>query len=135
MAEESKFKAFFKNAKNKIDEATFESKLKSDFNSKNKTYILYSGTGLLNASVYEVHAIEHIDEHYIDVLTSFELDDKMLIKNEETGKVYKIERIEKHIIPIVYEEENYEREVYKITLGEEAIKVSVVKVGDDYYLN
>lgn len=135
MAEESKFKSFFKNAKNKLDEATFETKLKSYFNSNNKAYTFYSGTGLLNSSVYEVHAIEHKEEGYIDVFTSFELDDKMLVKSVETSKVYKIAGLEEHVIKIPYEGEEYERGVYKITLGEEALKVSVVKVDDNFYLN
>lgn len=135
MAEENKFKAFFKNAKAKLDDAALDSKIKSDFNSKHKSYTIYSGCGLLNSVSYDIYGDVHLDEGYILSYNNYDLTSDMLIKDNETNKVYKIKEVTDEILHIEYEGDIYDRAGKKIVLGDEATKVSVVKVNDEYYLN
>lgn len=129
---EGKVKGFFKNIGNKINEVQLESDIKSVFNKANKEFAVYSGANVLSFGT-GFCAEDHIEEGYVVALTNDEFDDKYLIEDKVTKKVYYIVSIEETTVTVTVEGEPYERKAKKITLGSEAEKVDAIKVGDSYY--
>lgn len=130
---EGKISGFFKKAKSKLDDATFESRLKGSFEKNHTEYKVYTGTGFLSSPT-TLYAEEHIEEGFIIVLDEDEITVDGLIRNEKTKHISHMKAIIKTTIEIPFEEATYERPAQKILLGDDATKVDVIKVNDDYYL-
>lgn len=130
---EGKISGFFKKAKSKLDDATFESRLKGSFEKNHTEYRVYTGTGFLSSPT-TLYAEEHIEEGFIIVLGEDEITVDGLIRNEKTKHISHMKAIIKTTIEIPFEEATYERPAQKILLGDDATKVDVIKVNDDYYL-
>lgn len=134
MAEDGRIKGFFKNIGKKIDEATLESNIRSKFNSNNPSFGVFSGAKTFDCTSYGFHAEDHLADGYIIAFTNDEFDDKFLLEIDSNNKVYYIASIEEAKVSVEYNDTFYERDAKKIVLGEEAKKVDVIKVGDNYYL-
>jgi hypothetical protein len=130
---EGKISGFFKKMGKKLDDATYDIRLMSDFSSTHKKYNIYSGTSALSA-VPEIPAEEHLDEGYIITLADYEqIAAGNLIENEN-GDVMHIASTEPTTLTVVFEDKTNEKPAIKIVLGDKAVKVDVIKVGDDFYL-
>ncbi len=129
---EGKVKGFFKNIGSKINEVQLENDIKNTFNKGNKEFAVYSKANVLGFGI-GFCAEDHIQDGYVIALTNDEFDDSYLIEDKATKKVYYIVSIEDALVTVTVENEAYERKAKKITLGSEAEKVNVIKVGDSYY--
>lgn len=131
---EGKISGFFKKVGKKLDDATFEMRLQSDFDKNHKKYTVYSGTSVLAASP-EIAVEEHLDENYILTLDDDEqIAAGNLIEDSESGDVMHIASVEKSTLTVEFEGKTYSKPALKIFLGEIAQKVDVIKVGNDFYL-
>ena len=131
---EGKVSGFFKNLGKKFDSATYEMRLQSDFGKTHKKYAIYSGTSILTSSP-EIAVEEHLDENY---LVTIDDDEQIaagnLIENTESGEVLHIAAVEKTTLAVEFDGKTADHDAIKITLGEPAVKVDVIKVGNDFYL-
>lgn len=131
-----KVSGFFKNLGNKINDATYDMRAESDFNKNHPKYTVYTGSGLL-AHTADLYAEEHFGGEVNYILAPSE-DEEIkaghVIVNDESGEAKYIAAVEKDVITYVFEEKSNEKPALKITLGEPAEKVEVIKVNDDYYL-
>jgi hypothetical protein len=131
---ESKLSGFFKKVSKKLDDATYDARLKSDFADKHKRYTIYSGTSIISSSP-EISVEEHLDEGYLLTLDDYEqIAAGNLIVNNDTDEVRHIASTENTTLTVVFEDKSNEKPAIKIVLGEKAVKVDVIKVGDDFYL-
>lgn len=133
---EGKFTGFFKKMSQKLDDATYDSRLVYDFEKNHASYQVYTGTGVFSASP-EIAVEEHLDgdEKYV---IAIDVNDAIkagcLIKKSEGGaKVYHIAAVELTTLNVEFEGKTNEKSAQKIVLGDEAEKVNVIKVGDDFY--
>ena len=131
---EGKISSFFKKVGKKFDDATYEMRLKSDFDKNHKKYTVYSGTALLTPSP-EISVEEHLDENYIITLDDYEqIAAGNLIEDGDNGDVMHIAAVEKATLNVEFEGKNNEKPALKIFIGEMAQKVDVIKVGNNFYL-
>ena len=131
---ENKVSGFFKNLGKKFDNATYEMRLQSDFSKSHKKYAVYSGTSLL-ASSPEIAVEEHLDENYLITIDDDEqIAAGNLIQDTESGEVRHITAVDATTLAVEFDGKTTDHSALKITLGEPAVKVDVIKVGNDYYL-
>ena len=130
---EGKLSGFFKKAKSKLDDATFESRLKGSFEKTHAEYKVYTGTGFLSTPT-TLYAEEHLEDGFIIVLGEDEITVDGLIRNEKTKHICHMKAIIKTTIEIPFEDATHERPAQKILLGNDATKADVIKVEDEYYL-
>lgn len=130
---EGKFSAFVKKVSKKLDDAAYDSRLNSDFAKKNVSYRVYTGCSVFSANP-EIAAEEHLDEGYVIALgTDDNIKAGCLICKVNDKKVYHIAAVENTTLTVEFEGKTNEKEAQKITLGDEAEKVDVIKVEDDFY--
>ncbi len=133
-AKEGKVSGFFKKLGKKLDDATYDARLQGDFDTKHKKYVIYTGTSVLSRSP-EISAEEHLEEGYILTLDDDEeIAAGNLIKRTETGEVMHIAAVDEAELTIVFEEKENVKKAKKITLGDKAEKVEVIKVDSEFYL-
>ncbi|MDE7087401.1 MAG: hypothetical protein K2O67_04330 [Clostridia bacterium] len=131
---EGKVSGFFKKLGKKLDDATLDMRLQSDFDKNHKKYAVYSGTSVLSSSP-EISVVEHLDENYVVTLDDDEqIAAGNLIEDTEKGDVMHIASVEQTTLTVEFEGKSYEKPALKIFLGEMAQKVDVIKVGNDFYL-
>jgi hypothetical protein len=131
---EGKIAGFFKKVSKKLDDATYDMRLQSDFDSNHKKYTVYSGTSLLTMTP-EISVEEHLDEGYLVTLDDDEqIAAGNLIEDSDSGEVRHIAAVEETKLNVEFEGKTNEKDARKIVLGEKATKVEVIKVGDDFYL-
>ncbi|MDE6558014.1 MAG: hypothetical protein K2K39_02795 [Clostridia bacterium] len=131
---DNKFTGFFKKMGKKFDDATYDMRLQSEFDKTHKKYTVYSGTSVLSNSP-EIAAEEHLDEGYIVTIDDDEqIATGNLIENAETGEVRHIGAVEETTLTVEFDGKSTEKPALRITLGELAKKVDVIKVGNDFYL-
>lgn len=131
---EGKVSGFFKKLGKKLDDATYDMRLQSEFDKNHKKYAVYSGTSVLSSSP-EIAVEEHLDENYLLTLDDDEqIAAGNLIEDTATGDVMHIAAVEKATLNVEFEGKTNERPALKIFLGEMAQKVEVIKVGNDFYL-
>lgn len=132
---EGKFSSFFKKMGQKIDDAAYDSRLSSDFNKKHPEYHVYTGTGVFSPSP-DVYVEEHLDgeEKYVVAYgTDENIKAGCLIKKDNSATVYRIAEVTPATLTVEFEGKTNEKPAQKIVLGEEAEKVAVIKVGDEFY--
>lgn len=132
---EGKISGFFKKMGQKIDDAAYDSRLASDFAKKHSTYHVYTGTGVFAASP-EISAEEHLDgeEKYVVMYgTDENVKAGCLIRKNNDKKVYHIAEVSPATLTIEFEGKTNEKPAQKIVFGDEAEKVAVIKVGDEFY--
>ncbi len=131
---EGKVSGFFKKLGKKFDDATYDMRLQSEFDKAHKKYTVYAGTSALQ-STPEISVEEHLDENYLITLDD---DDVIaagnLIEDGESGEVRHIVSVEKTTLSVEFEGKDNQKPALKITLGELAQKVEVIKVGNAFYL-
>ncbi|MCM1545767.1 MAG: hypothetical protein NC033_01900 [Clostridiales bacterium] len=131
---EGKVSGFFKKLGKKLDDATYDMRLQSDFDKSHKKYTVYAGTSVLSSSP-EIAVEEHLDENYLLTLDDDEaIAAGNLIEDSDTGDVMHIAAVEKTTFTVEFEGKSNEKPALKIFLGEMAQKVDVIKVGNDFYL-
>ncbi len=131
---EGKISGFFKKMGKKLDEATYDMRLQSEFDKNHPKYTVYAGTSLIQ-STPEIAVEEHLDENYLVTLD----DDEVivagnLIECAANGEVRHIAAVEKTTLTVEFDGKSNEKAALKITLGELAQKVEVIKVGNEFYL-
>lgn len=131
---EGKVSGFFKKLGKKLDDATYDMRLQSEFDKNHKKYTVYAGTNILSSSP-EISVEEHLDENFLLTLD----DDEViaagnLIEDGDTGDVMHIAAVEKATLTVEFDGKSNEKPALKIILGEMAQKVEVIKVGNDFYL-
>ena len=131
---EGKLSGFFKKVGQKLDDAAYDIRLTSDFEKNHAAYTVYTGTSLLAANP-EVHVEEHLDENFVLALGEDEnIKAGCLIKrNTDGAEVYHIAAVEPAALEIEFEGKTNQRKATKISLGEPAEKVAVIKVGEEFY--
>ncbi len=132
---EGKISGFFKKVGQKLDDATYDARLASDFAKHNAAYKIYTGTGIFAANP-EISAEEHTDgdEKYIIMLGEDEnAKPGNMIKKVNGNPVYHIAAVEPATLTIEFEGKTNERAATKITFGEPAEEVAVIKVEDKFY--
>ncbi|MCM1438599.1 MAG: hypothetical protein NC131_05240 [Roseburia sp.] len=131
---EGKVSGFFKKLGKKLDDATYDMRMQSEFDKNHKKYTVYAGTSVLSSSP-EIAVEEHLDENYLLTLDDDEeIAAGNLIEDSETGDVMHIASVEQTTFVVEFEDRKNERPALKIYLGEMAKKVEVIKVGNDFYL-
>lgn len=125
---------FFKKLGKKLNDATYDARLQSSFDTSHKKYTIYTGTSIV-ARTPEISAEEHLDKDYILTLDDDEeIKAGNLIKRMETGEVMHIAAVEDAELKVMFEEKENVRKAKKIVLGDNAKKVEVIKVDSEYYL-
>jgi hypothetical protein len=131
---EGKISGFFKKVSKKFDDATYDMRLKSEFDKNHKNYVVYGGTSILDATP-EITVEEHLDENYLLTLDDDEqIAAGNLIKDSESGEVRHIAATEKTTLTVDFEGKSNEKPAIKVILGDKAVKVDVIKVGETFYL-
>ncbi len=131
---EGKISGFFKKMSKKFDDATYNMRLQSDFDSNHKKYTVYCGTGVLSATP-EIAVEEHLDEGYLLTLDdNEEIAAGNLIRAHGEEEVYHIASTEKSTLTVEFEGKENEMPAIKVFLGEKAVEVKVIKVEDKFYL-
>ena len=131
---EGKISGFFKKMGKKLDDATYDIRLQTEFDRTHKKYTVYSGTSLLSAAP-EISVEEHLDENYLLTLSDDEqIAAGNLIEDADSGDVLHITAVEKAELTVEFEGKSNVKPALKIFLGEMAQKVDVIKVGNDFYL-
>ncbi len=131
---EGRIKGFFKKVGQKFDEATYDYRLKADFDKNHPSYGVYGGTAIIDLTP-DITAEEHLDEDYIITLDDNDAIKKgNLIRRFATGEVFHIALVESVKLKVTFDGKETEADALKICLGELAQKVDVIKVGDSYYL-
>lgn len=131
---EGKISGFFRRMSQKLDSATYDMRLQSNFDSTHEKYTVYAGTSVLQ-STPEIAVEEHLDDGYIVTIDDDEqIAAGNLIECCRTGEVRHISSVEKTVLTVEFDGKSNERPALKIMLGELAQKVEVIKVGNDFYL-
>lgn len=131
-----KLSGFFKKMGQKLDDATYDARLASDFEKRSEGYRVYTGTGVFSPNP-EIFVEEHLDgdEKYV---VMYGTDDNVkagcLIKKDEGKEVYHIKEVAPATLTIEFEGKTNEKPATKIVLGDVAEKVDVIKVEDEFYL-
>ena len=132
---ESKFSGFIKKVSKKIDDAAYDSRLVNVFQKSHTKYQVFTGTGILSPNP-EIYVEEHLDgeEKFVIMLGE---DDNIkpgcLIRRVNDKPVYKITAVEPATLTVVFEGKSNQKNARKIVIGEQAEKVDVIKVGDEFY--
>lgn len=129
---EGKISGFFKKMSKKLDDATYDMRLQSDFDKSHKKYTVYGGTSVFS-NTPEI-AVEERENCLVTLDDDEEIAVGNLIECSENGEVYHIAAVEKTTLTVEFEGKSNERPALKITLGEKAVKVDVIKVGESFYL-
>jgi hypothetical protein len=129
---QGKISGFFKKVSQKLDDATFEMRMFSEFNRTHAKYTVYTSCSILSASP-EIYAEEHLEDGYIITISDAEIKNEYLIKCAASSEVRHIAGVESTTINIDFEGKTIEQKAQKIALGDLAEKVDVIKVGDEYY--
>ncbi|MDE7379570.1 MAG: hypothetical protein K2N14_00830 [Clostridia bacterium] len=131
---EGKISGFFKKMGKKLDDATYDMRLQSDFDKSHKKYTVYNSASVL-AITPEISVEEHLDENYLLTLDDDEqIAAGSLIVDSDNGDVIHIVAVEKTELTVEFEGKSNVKPALKIILGEMAQKVEVIKVGNEYYL-
>lgn len=134
---ESKVSGFFKKVKKSLNDATYDVRLQADFDKKHKKYTVYTGASILSVNP-EISVEEHFeaddDKHVIMLGEIDEIKAGCLIKNNENGVVCHIVAVERTTLEVEFEGKVNVKEATKITIGDKAEKVEVIKVDNDFYL-
>jgi hypothetical protein len=131
---DGKISGFFKKVSKKFDDATYDIRLQSEFDKSHKKYTVYSGTSILSITP-EISVEEHLDEGYLITLDDDEqIAAGNLIENADNGEVRHIAATEETTFSVEFEGKQNEKKAIKIILGEKAVKVDVIKVGESFYL-
>ncbi len=133
--EEKKEKVgFFKKLGNKFNDATYDMRLQSDFDKSHAKYTVFASAAVLSVTP-EISVEEHLDENYLITLDDDEqIAAGNLIRNDQTDEVLHIAAVESTTLTVEFEGKANEKEALKITLGDPAEKVEVIRVGNEYYL-
>lgn len=125
---------FFKKLGKKLNDATYDARLQSNFDTTHKKYIIYTGTSIVSRTP-EISVEEHLDENYLLTLDDDEeIAAGNLIKRMETGEVMHIAAVEDAELTVMFEEKENVRKAKKVILGDKAKKVDVIKVDSEFYL-
>lgn len=132
---ESKVKKFIRRIGEKIDDATYDYRLRADFDDHHPAYGVFGGTPVIDINP-DITAEEHLDEHYIITLAANRADIKKgnLIKRYATEEVFHIALVERIKYDIEFDGRQTQVDALRVCLGDRAEKVDVIKVGDSYYL-
>lgn len=131
---EGRISSFFKKVGKKIDDATYDMRAESDYNRRHTKYTVYTGAGFL-AHTAELYAeVYPEDNSIIAPGDDEEVRPGCVIVCEKTDEARYIELVSKTTVTYEFEGKTNEKPALKITLGEPAEKVDVIKVGDCYYL-
>ncbi len=130
---EGKISGFFKKIGKKIDDATYDMRLQSDFDKSHAKYTVYGSSAVLSVSP-EISVEEHLDENYLITLDDDEVIAAGNLIENEKGEVMHIAAVEETKLTVNFEGSDVEKDAKKIVLGEPAVKVDVIKVGSDFYL-
>lgn len=131
---EGKLSGFFKKVSQKFDDATREMRMHADFNDRHPHYTVYRGTSLLQSSP-EIAVEEHLDAGYLITIDDDEaIAVDSLIENNQTGEVVHIVGVDKTQLDVEFEGAVITVDALKISLGDPAVKVDVIKVGNEFYL-
>lgn len=134
---EGKLSGFFKKVGQKFDDATYDSRLASDFNKNHVKYQVFTGTGIFSANP-EIAVEEHLegDRKYVSALGGDEdvIKAGCLIRKNNDSAVYHIAEVEKTTLEIEFEGKANKKDGLNIYIGEPAKKVNVIKVGDEFYM-
>lgn len=130
---EGKISGFFKKLGKKIDDATYDMRLQSEFDKSHEKYTIYSGSSALSISP-EIAVEEHLDENYLLTLDDDEVIEAGNLIENGKGEVFHIAAVEEDTLTVTFEGAEVKKDAKKITLGEPAVKVEVIKVGSDFYL-
>ena len=128
-----KKEGFFKRLGKKFNDATYNIRMQSEFDTSHPKYVVYSGTKVLSVTP-EIAVEEHLDEGYL--LT---LDDDVQIKEGNliktpSGDVLHIAAVEKSVLKVNFDGKENEVAATKVVLGKKATEVKVIKVEDKFYL-
>lgn len=129
---EGKVAGFFKKAKEKISDAAYDTKMKSNFNSTHKQYSVYKGSSMFQGAI-SLYA-EECDGYIVAPYESDEIKTDYVIKRDATNEVFYIDSVENTTIEYEFEGRMNSLKSVKISFKEEAKKVEVIKVSDNYYL-
>lgn len=131
---EGKIKGFFKKVGQKLDDVTYDYRLKADFDKNHPAYGVFGGTAIIDLTP-DITAEEHLDEDYIITLSDHDAIKKgNLIQRYATGDVFHIALVERVKLNVPFAGKDNEVDALKVCLGDHAEKVDVIKVGDSYYL-
>ncbi|MGN0817783.1 MAG: hypothetical protein ACI4L9_02330 [Candidatus Coproplasma sp.] len=134
---EGKVAGFLKKVKKNLNDATYDVRLAGDFEKKHKKYTVYTGASILSVNP-EISVEEHYETEDNKYLIMLGEDDDIkvgcLIKNHETGVVRHIVATEHTTLTIEFEGKTNVKDATRITLGDKAEKVDVIKVDNDFYL-
>lgn len=131
-----KVSGFFKNIGGKINDATFDLRADGDFDKNSLKYTVYTGAGALS-HVRDFHAEKHVEDGVYYILTRGTDDDIKpghVIGCAADSEVRYITAIENATLVFEFEGKRVERPSLKITIGDLAEKVDVIKVNDSFYL-
>jgi hypothetical protein len=131
---EGKISGFFKKVSKKLDDATYDIRLQSEFDNNHKKYTIYTGTSMLSVT-REISVEEHLNDGYLITISSDEeIKAGNLIEDSDSGEVRHIAATEETTLNVEFEGKQNEKKAKKIILGDKAVKVDVIKVGEDFYL-
>lgn len=129
-----KVKGFFQKLGQKLDEASYEYRLKADFDKTHPYYGVYSGTPLIDVKP-DITCEEHTDENYLITLSLREdIKEGNLIKKYSTNEVFHIAQVQEIKYKTVFDGKETQVDALKIVLGERAQRVQVIKIEGNYYL-
>ena len=132
---DGKFSGFFKKVSQKLDDATYDSRLSSDFNKNNVKYQVFTGTGMFSANP-EIAVVEHLDgeRKYVTMLGENDvIKAGCLIRKNNDRAVRHITEVEATILTVEFEGKTNQKPALNIYIGDQAEKVNVIKVGDEFY--
>ncbi len=132
---EGRFSGFIKKMSQKLDDATYDSRLYSDFNKNNVKYQVFTGTGIFSANP-EIAVVEHLDgeRKYVTMLGEEDtIKAGCLIRRNNDIAVCHITEVEPTTLTIEFEGKTNKKSALNIYIGEQAEKVNVIKVGDEFY--
>ena len=132
---EGKLSGFFKKVGQKLDDAAYDARLAADFTKNHASYQIFTGTGVFSANP-EVAAEEHLDGDDKYILAFGENDvikAGCMIRKGESGPVCHIIGVEPASLTVEFEGKTNQKPAQKIILGDEAEKVDVIKVGEEFY--
>ena len=100
---EGRIKGFFKKVGQKFDEATYDYRLKADFDKNHPSYGVYGGTAIIDLTP-DITAEEHLDEDYIITLDDNDAIKKgNLIRRFATGEVFHIALVESVKLKVTFD--------------------------------
>ncbi len=130
---EGKVSGFFKKLGKKLDDATYTMRMHSEFTSSHPKYVVYGGTGILDATP-QIAAEERLGEGCIVTIDESDMIKAGNLIKTPGGDVLHIAATESTKIDFDFEGKTNELAATKIILGEKATEVNVIKVDDKFYL-